>query len=64
MAQSKKKKPGKTGLFVCLWLLIAIILCIVFFTKKDEFVANLKAADFFERVVGKTPEFIQNYKRY
>ena len=57
---SKKTKRNK--FFVALWLLILLILVIVFLVKKDDFIANLKSTNFFERVVGSTPEFIQNYE--
>ncbi len=57
---SKKTKRNK--FFVALWLLILLILVIIFLVKKDDFVANLKSTNFFERVTGSTPEFIQNYE--
>ena len=57
---SKKAKRNK--FFVALWLLILLILVIIFLVKKDDFIANLKSTNFFERVTGSTPEFIQNYE--
>lgn len=57
---SKKTKRNK--FFAALWLLIFLILVIVFLVKKDDFIANLKSTNFFERVTGSTPEFIQNYE--
>lgn len=57
---SKKTKRNK--FFVALWLLILLILVIIFLVKKDDFIANLKSTNFFERVTGSTPEFIQNYE--
>ncbi|MBD5435433.1 MAG: hypothetical protein HDR36_02795 [Treponema sp.] len=57
---SKKTKQNK--FLVTVWLLLFLILVIVFLVKKDDFIANLKSTNFFERVVGTTPEFIQNYE--
>lgn len=57
---SKKTKQNK--FLVAVWLLLFLILVIVFLVKKDDFIANLKSTNFFERVVGTTPEFIQNYE--
>lgn len=57
---SKKTKRNKFAAAV--WLLLFLILVIVFLVKKDDFMANLKSTNFFERVVGTTPEFIQNYE--
>lgn len=57
---SKKTKRNK--FFVALWLLLFLILVIVFLVKKDDFIANLKSTNFFEKVTGSTPEFIQNYE--
>lgn len=57
---SKKTKQNK--FLVAVWLLLFLILVIVFLVKKDDFIANLKSTNFFERVIGTTPEFIQNYE--
>lgn len=57
---SKKTKRNK--FFAALWLLLFLILVIVFLVKKDDFIANLKSTNFFEKVTGSTPEFIQNYE--
>lgn len=56
------KKTKKNKFLVAVWLLLFMILVIVFLVKKDDFIANLKSTNFFERVVGSTPEFIQNYE--
>ncbi len=62
MSGKNSKKAKRNGIFAAIWLLLIIILIIVFLVKKDDFAANLKSTNFFERVVGTTPEFIQNYE--
>lgn len=62
MSGKNSKKTKRNGIFAAIWLLLIIILIIVFLAKKDDFAANLKSTNFFERVVGSTPEFIQNYE--
>ena len=62
MSGKNSKKAKRNGIFAAIWLLLIIILIIVFLVKKDDFASNLKATNFFERVVGSTPEFIQNYE--
>ena len=56
------KKTKKNKFLVAVWLLLFMILVIIFLVKKDDFIANLKSTNFFERVTGSTPEFIQNYE--
>ena len=62
MSGKNSKKAKRNGIFAAIWLLLIIILIIVFLVKKDDFAANLKSTNFFERVVGTTPEFIQHYE--
>ena len=62
MSGKNSKKAKRNGIFAAVWLLLILILIIVFLVKKDDFVANLKSTNFFERVVGTTPEFLQNYE--
>ena len=62
MSGKNSKKAKRNGIFAAIWLLLILILIIVFLVKKDDFAANLKSTNFFERVVGTTPEFIQNYE--
>lgn len=62
MSGKNSKKAKRNGIFAAIWLLLIIILIIVFLAKKDDFAANLKSTNFFERVVGTTPEFLQNYE--
>ncbi|MBO7122616.1 MAG: GerMN domain-containing protein [Treponema sp.] len=62
MSGKNSKKAKRNGVFAAIWLLLIIILIVVFLVKKDDFAANLKSTHFFERVVGSTPEFLQNYE--
>ncbi len=62
MSGKNSKKAKRNGVFAAIWLLLIIILIVVFLVKKDDFAANLKSTRFFERVVGSTPEFLQNYE--
>lgn len=64
MAEKKNKNSNKrnTGFAFACWLLIALILLVFFFVKKDTIVSNLKNTDFFNRVFGKTPEFVQKHE--
>ena len=61
MANNNKKK--NTGFAFALWLLVALILLVFFFVKKDTILSNLQNTDFFGRVFGKTPEFVQNHEQ-
>lgn len=64
---SKKEKTGKNGnkkkprigLGFALWLLAAIVLLIVFLVNQKKIASNLKSTGFFDRVVGKTPAFVE-----
>ncbi|MBP5357615.1 MAG: GerMN domain-containing protein [Treponema sp.] len=64
---SKKEKTGKTGnkkrprigLGFALWLLAAIVILIVFLVNQKKIASNLKSTGFFDRVVGKTPAFVE-----
>ena len=58
----KKNNRKNTGFAFACWLLIALILLVFFFVKKDTIVSNLKNTDFFNRVFGKTPEFVQKHE--
>ena len=62
MSGKNSIKAKRNGIFAAVWLLLILILIIVFLVKKDDFAANLKSTNFFERVVGTTPEFLQNYE--
>lgn len=58
-----KNNKQKTGLLLSCWILLALLLVIFFFVKKDAIFSNLKQTNFFERVTGKNPEFIENYQQ-
>ncbi|MBR5096067.1 MAG: GerMN domain-containing protein [Treponema sp.] len=62
MSGKNSKKAKRNGVFAAIWLLLILILIVVFLVKKDDFAANLKSTHFLERVVGSTPEFLQNYE--
>ncbi|MBO4319101.1 MAG: GerMN domain-containing protein [Treponema sp.] len=53
-----KKKP-RIGLGFALWLLAAIVILIVFLVNQKKIASNLKSTGFFDRVVGKTPAFVE-----
>lgn len=58
MANNKKRN---TGLAVACCFLCALVLFIVFLVKKDIIINNLQATNFFGRVFGKNPEFVENH---
>ncbi len=62
MANKKKseKQTQKSGLAFLLWLIAAIILLVLFLVNQNKIISNLKSTDFFNRVSGKTPAFVQN----
>ena len=62
MAERNTKKKNTGFAFAC-WLLVALILLVFFFVKKDTILSNLQNTDFFGRVFGKTPEFVQNHEQ-
>lgn len=66
MAQKKAKKSSKkrnTSLFSVAVVAIAlIIIVLIFVVKKDQILSNFKDTRFFDRVIGTTPEFIQNHE--
>lgn len=63
MAQKQKKKKSKNTLLAaaCVALGLLIIL-ITFIVKRDQIKTNLKETAFFEKVVGTTPQFIENHE--
>lgn len=60
---SKKSKKNNSNLFgaACILLGLLVIL-IMFLVNKDRILTNFKDTAFFERVFGKTPEFVQNHE--
>ena len=59
---SRKKSGKKSGLGLALWLLAALVLLILFLVYQNKIVSNLKETDFFSRVFGKTPAFVENHE--
>lgn len=59
MADKKKKN---SGLALACFILGLLVVLILFLVKKDQMFSNLKETNFFGRVFGETPEFIQNYE--
>ena len=59
MADKKKKRSGLTIACVVLVVLVCFIILLV---KKDTIITNLKETNFFERVFGSNPEFVENHK--
>ena len=60
-SKSNKKKNVTLFTTACVVLGLLIIL-IVFIAKKDQIVSNLKETNFFEKVIGSTPEFVENHE--
>lgn len=59
--QRKKATPKKkTALFAISWLLVAVLLVALFFSKKDTIENNLKTTDFFGKLSGKATTESQN----
>ena len=57
----KKRNGKKSGLGLALWVLAALVLLILFLVYQDKILSNLKETDFFHRVFGKTPSFVENH---
>ena len=60
--EKKNNNKKKTGLGLAIWILAALVLLILFLVYQDRIVSNLKQADFFHRVFGKTPEFVEKHE--
>lgn len=50
------KKFKDTGFALACWILVALILLVFFFVKKDTIVSNLRRTNFVNRVMGKAAE--------
>lgn len=61
MATKKKAKKNK-GLSIAIIILIVLIIFILLIVKKDIIITNLKETNFFGRVFGATPEFVEKHK--
>ncbi|NLC92928.1 MAG: hypothetical protein GX677_05615 [Treponema sp.] len=55
-------KKRNSGLALACCILVALIIFIIFLVKKDTIITNLKDTAFFDRVFGKTPEFVENHQ--
>lgn len=65
MAKKKEKKSTKKNqsLFaVAVVVLAFIVILIIFLVNKDQIFSNYKETNFFDRVVGTTPEFIEKHE--
>ena len=62
MAQKKSNKKNSTLLTTAVVALGVIIIIIVFLVKKDQIYSNLKSTDFFGKVFGSTPEFVEKHE--
>ena len=64
--KESKKTPAKKNKTASLawgcWGIFVIIIILAFIVKKDTIFSNLKTTDFFGRLFGSTPSFIENHK--
>lgn len=60
--KSSKKKTNGTLLTMACCVLAILVMIIAFMVKKDKIITNLKETAFFERVFGKTPEFVSKHE--
>ncbi len=58
----KNDDKKKSGIALALWILVALGLLIFFLVEQDKIFSNLKQSDFFGKVFGKTPEFIEKHE--
>lgn len=57
-----KKKGKQSGIALAIWIVIALVLFVFFLVEQDKIVSNLKDTNFFQRVFGKTPAFVENHE--
>lgn len=64
MAQKKssKNKKNSTLFATAVVVLGLLVILVIFLVKKDQIVSNLKETDFFNKVVGSTPEFVEKHE--
>lgn len=60
-SKNSKKKNNNMFTFACFVLALLVIL-LVFMVKRDQILSNFKETNFFDRVFGTTPEFVQNHE--
>lgn len=61
MAKKKSKKISNGMFAVSCILLALIVIAIIFLLNKDKILSNYKQTGFFDRVFGKTPEFVEKH---
>lgn len=57
----KKNKKNSSLMAASVLVLCILIIMLMFLVKKDQIVSNLKETGFFDKIFGKTPEFIENH---
>ncbi len=62
MSMSQQKRERKIGVGVIVWLILALILLIAFFIKRDDILTTLKRTEFFTHLLGSEPAFVENYQ--
>lgn len=62
MAKKKSKKINNGMFAVSCILLALIVMAIIFLLNKDKILSNYKQTGFFDRVFGKTPEFVEKHE--
>lgn len=60
--ENKKNNHSQTGFAIACWILGILIFLIVFLVKHDDIIKNLKTTQFFERTIGITPKFIEEFE--
>ena len=55
-------KKKSTGLAAAVCVLLVLVIAVFILVKKDTIITNLKETNFFGRVFGKTPEFVENHE--
>ena len=60
--ERKKKNTRSSTLGLVVWVLAALVLLVLFLFNQNRIVNNLKSTDFFNKVVGKTPSFVENHE--
>lgn len=60
--KSKNNRKKSNQLLIAFWVLIFVLLIVVFFARRNQIKQNLNDTDFFGRIFGKTPAFMQDTK--
>lgn len=59
---ARKTKNKKSGIALAIWILIALVIFVIFLVEQDKILSNLKSTDFFKRVFGNTPSFVETHE--